>query len=44
VAWLLHLILPPDPANPATDSAARSHATPGAAFVRAPARRNGGNP
>jgi hypothetical protein len=27
-AWLLHLILPPDPANAATDSAARSHASP----------------
>jgi hypothetical protein len=42
-AWLLHLILLPDPAHPATDSAACSHASPGAAVVRAPARRNGGN-
>jgi hypothetical protein len=27
-AWILHLILPPDPANAATHSAARSHASP----------------
>jgi len=27
-AWLLHLILPPDPANPATHSAAPSYASP----------------
>lgn len=27
-AWMLHLILPPNPANPATDTASRSHTSP----------------
>ena len=30
-AWMLHLILLPDPTNAATDTAARSHPSPGSA-------------
>ena len=37
-AWLLHLILLPDPASAAADTAARSHPSPGGAELPRAAR------